>query len=315
MLRFLCCGDGQTQSSPDPHMKGANPTTEHQEDSNDEYETSQFIERKRSFSVSAVKPKPTKSREDDKSASTSVSDQGILKGSLTVNDNDSSESLYVTAPSSRHPSTTVRPLTSSRHPSTTIRPLISSRHPSTSSHPLNKVKKLTDLSSSTSSQSQLNQKSAAPAMSYEAVLHKMEVAERKIQKQHEELLKVVTGLSEKIDKSKSDGLQIQESVADRAPLPPKSPVCPNVILELSKRVSKPQWKFLARRLKIPDHEIDKIEANYRENIQEQSYQMLRQWIQSNGGGSYQELGEALRTEFGEQLYSDFVKIVSESEEK
>ena len=299
MLRFLCCGDGQTQSSPDPYMMGTNPTTEHQEDSKVEYKTSQFIERKRSFSASAVKPKPTKSREDDKSASTSVSDQGILKGSLTVNDNDSSESVYKTAPSSRHPSTTICPLTSSRHPST-------------SSHPLNKVKRLTDSSSSTSSQSLLNQKSAAPAMLYEAVLHKMEVIEQERRKQQEELLKVVTDLTKKLDKSR---LQIQESVADKAPLPPKCPVCPNVILELSKRVSKPQWKFLARRLKIPDHEIDKIEANYRENIQEQSYQMLRQWIQSNGGGSYQELGEALRREFGEQLYSDFVKIVSESEEK
>ena len=50
------------------------------------------------------------------------------------------------------------------------------------------------------------------------------------------------------------------------------------------------------------------------DTQEQSYQMLLKWTQSQGEGSYQTLGDAIRTIFGEKLYSKYVKIVLNSEE-
>ena len=95
-------------------------------------------------------------------------------------------------------------------------------------------------------------------------------------------------------------------------LPQSSSVSLQVILRLSERVPS-KWKFLARNLGIKEHEIQQIKGNNEGDIQEQSYQMLLQWTQTQGRGSYQTLGEAVRVIFGEKLYSDFIKMVIDSE--
>ena len=93
-----------------------------------------------------------------------------------------------------------------------------------------------------------------------------------------------------------------------------SPVSLQILVKLSERVTR-KWKFLGRRLGIKEHEIQQIKGDNQGDMQEQSYQMLLKWTQSNGGGSYQELGEAVKMTFGEKLYSDYVKMVMELEGK
>ena len=96
-------------------------------------------------------------------------------------------------------------------------------------------------------------------------------------------------------------------------LPQHIPVSERVILRLSERVT-PKWKFLARQLGMEEHEIQKIAGDNQGDTQEQSYQMLLKWTQSQVEGSCQTLGDAIRTIFGEKLYSKYVKIVLNSEE-
>ena len=289
MSQFLCCGSGQTTSSPKQADKSN--TAKYQVESESRFEESHNLDRKTLSSTSANSLKPKQSKEKTEvTSSTSLTTrqpnhQGIPK--LVTSIISDSGSVYATPPTSRHPSTKVKKVGSAAY-------------------------------ASSSPQHSLNQSSpVSPENFGQALLRKIEMVEQKEQKRHDELLKVVTGLAEKLDKSegRSDRVNVCR-VTSGFPLTHKIPVCSkNVILELSKRVSKPQWKFLARRLYLPEHEIDQIEANHRENIQEQSYQMLLKWRESSGGGSYQELGEALRKQFGQQLYSDFVKIVRESEEQ
>ena len=190
-----------------------------------------------------------------------------------------------------------------------------SRHQSTISHPLNKIKRFGQAPSSVPSAS------SSPTM---ILLRKLEAVEHEGQKRHEEVMEAITKFTEMFTNERSstrDGVPIPpvgsqtHQKTSESPLPQNVPVCSSVILDLSKRLSSSRWKFLGRRLKIPDHEIDQIEANNREDIQEQSYQMLLKWTKRHSRGSYQELGEAVRMEFGEQLYSEYVEMVQEYEEK
>ena len=287
MSKFLCCVVGsspdQHEEEPEEKQAGKSNTAKCQDESKSGIEKSRNLHRNRSLSASAIKSK-SKKPQDEKSESITCttlarnSHQGIPQQTLSDKSASSSaESVYKTAPTSRHPSVI--------------------------SHPLIQVTKVGTTATAPSPTSTLPHsfRSVASPLSYKSLL----------QNQHE-ILKAVKDLSEKLD-------EVQSQQNRRNPggslLPQNVPVSPSVILELSKHVAKPQWKFLARRLNLPEHEIDQIEANHRENIQEQSYQMLLKWRESSGGGSYQELGEALRREFGEQLYSDFVKIVRESEEQ
>ena len=263
----------------------------------------------------------------------------------------SSESIYQTPPTSRHPSVS-------------------------SHHPLGKTKK-TGPPTSTLSQTSRHSPSRAPIAPsppqdgksgyLQELLVKMEEARQERQEQHQEMMKSIADFSEKLDKVLSKSQKMEETKQERqeqhqemmklisdfsekldkvlsdiqgsrrnerdvstdgvlykrtasndisgAVLPQNTPVSSKVLLRLSKRVAAHQWKFLGRWLNIPDHELDTISANHKEDIQEQSYQMLLKWTQSNGGGSYQELGEAVKMEFGEQLYSDYVKMVIETERR
>ncbi|CAI8007437.1 hypothetical protein GBAR_LOCUS5195 [Geodia barretti] len=255
----------------------------YQDESKSGIDESRNLHRKRPLSASAIKSKSKKPQNEKSEITTCTTlarnpHQGIPQQTLSDKSaSDSAESVYKTPPTSRRPSASI--------------------------HPLIKVTRVGTTATAPSPTSTLphSLKSVASPLSYMSLLPN----------QHE-ILKAVKDLSEKLD-------EVQSQPNCRNPggslLPQNVPVSPSVILELSKHVAKPQWKFLARRLYLPDHDIDQIEANHRENIQEQSYQKLLKWIQSSGGGSYQELGEALRKQFGQQLYSDFVKIVRESEEQ
>ena len=320
MLRYLCCSVKETTAGSNSHkekrvqreklVSSGSGTAKHQK--------KEAAYRLRSLSASDDKYSPQKSRgrvlEDileDETRSTSLprnypNDATPKNQSLFTSTGGSSESVYKTPPTSRHASA--------------------------SSHPLSTMQSVSTLKFSS-----LTRETVPPRekRSSQALLFKIDEAEQKRHKQHKELLNVIANFTIKLDnvvsevKGKRSGSERDVSTdgVRKSPLTPKelggsikgsllpqnTPVSSEVILKLSKRVSTPQWKFLGRWLKIPDHEINTISANFKEDIQEQSYQMLLKWRESSGGGSYQELGEALRTEFGEKLYSDFLKMVIESE--
>ena len=162
----------------------------------------------------------------------------------------------------------------------------------------------------------------------QALLSKMEEVEQVRMKQHEDLMKMI---AEKIDtlvteirdsreserRVSTDGVKPQDGKGEyrdigESQLPRNIPVSPKVLLKLSERVPR-KWKFLARRLEVEEHQIQQIKGDNQGDIQEQSYQMLLLWGQAQGGGSYQALGEAVRLTSGEQLYSEYVKMVVEEE--
>ena len=87
-----------------------------------------------------------------------------------------------------------------------------------------------------------------------------------------------------------------------------TPVSDRVAQNLARRT--PKWKFLARDLKLQDHEIESISGNYPQDVEEQCYQMLKKWKQMNGNNAdCATLGEALKKNFGEQLYSDYLALM------
>ena len=164
----------------------------------------------------------------------------------------------------------------------------------------------------------------------QALVCKMEETEQQRQKQHNEMINTMKDNFEKLFKVIQDSKERRISTTnsmkseksfDFGPdfsasvlLPKHAPVTDRVILRLSGLVTS-KWKFLARELEIEEHEIQKIARDNQGDVHEQSYQMLLKWTQSNGGGSYQALGEALRSTFGEKLYLKYVRIVSDTEEE
>jgi hypothetical protein len=137
--------------------------------------------------------------------------------------------------------------------------------------------------------------------SFENLLLRIEEAEKQRQKQHEELLKIIDMLVTEIKESKesaerrvsTDGVKQAEregeilTDSDGSLLPQNTIVSRTVLLRLSERVTR-KWKFLARELGIEEHDIQQIKGdNQGDTIQEQSYQMLLKWKESNGGGCYQ----------------------------
>ena len=166
---------------------------------------------------------------------------------------------------------------------------------------------------------------------YRALLIKMEKMERQRQTHHNEMMKMMKENFESLMKEIQNGrerrvsyssMKSERSLGDLSPdtdgsmnFPSQdTPVSERVILKLSNHVVR-QWKFLARELGMEEHEIEKIAGENAVDMREQSYQMLLRWTQSNGGGSYQELGRALRETFGGKLYSKYLKIVSNPDER
>ena len=172
---------------------------------------------------------------------------------------------------------------------------------------------------------------------YQELLSKIEEDKKDRERQHDEFLKAIADFSGKLDKVLSemkakrtsdselctDGTHsdkpmsptyLYESSSTKSLLPPNTPVSVHVLLKVSELVPH-KWKFLARRLGVEEHEVQQIRGDNQGDVHEQSYQMLLKWTQSNGGGSYQALGEALRSTFGEKLHSDYVKMVVETEKR
>ena len=168
---------------------------------------------------------------------------------------------------------------------------------------------------------------------YHALLMKMEIIEQQRLVQHKEMMKVMKdilynqvkenrGSRERLVskassmRSERSGELSLEVLTDNENFQhyQNCPVSSQILIKLSERVTR-KWKFLGRRLGIEEHEIQQIKGDNQGDMQEQSYQMLLKWTQSNGGGSYQELGEAVKMTFGEKLYSDYVKMVMELEGK
>ena len=181
---------------------------------------------------------------------------------------------------------------------------------------------------------------------FQTLLSKMEEYEHERQNQHNKttemmselnqtLVSKMEGLTDKLDKlvtyflSKHDDEDDKDAATGstsnttnpqedmyrssnfvEANLPQDSAVSSTVVLELAKVV--PKWKFLARRLGIQEHEIQQITENYPSDVEEQSYQMLLKWKKSKSDTSCHTLGGAVRKEFGEELYFDFVRMVTEA---
>ena len=164
------------------------------------------------------------------------------------------------------------------------------------------------------------------------VLAKMVETEQSRQRQHDELRDVISDLTKKLDalvtvaldrQDSKDGAVAESSAGDLTPtaepdlekipstLPKNCPVCSTVLLRLSEVV--PKWKFLARWLQLQEHEIQRLCENHQNDVQEQCYQMLLKWQQCRSNASYQALGEAVKLAFGDQLYSNYVRMANEAE--
>ena len=165
--------------------------------------------------------------------------------------------------------------------------------------------------------------------SFQTLVSRIEEAEKQRQKQHEELLKkidtLVTEIRERNESAErrvsTDGVKQAEREGEiltdsgGSLLPQNTRVSRTVLLRLSERVTR-KWKFLARELGIEEHDIQQIKGdNLGDTTQEQSYQMLLKWGESNGGGCYKELGEAVRMTYGKQLHSEYVQMVIKVEGK
>ena len=177
------------------------------------------------------------------------------------------------------------------------------------------------------------------------VLAKMEELERERQNQHNEtremmlelnqtLVSKMEGLIDKLDELVTYFLDKRDDKDDKdaatgstgnttlpqedgasgvvveANLPRDCTVSSKVILGLAKVV--PKWKFLARELGVAEHEIQQITENHSGDVEEQSYQMLLKWKKSKSDNSCHTLGEAVRKEFGGELFSRFVIMVNEA---
>ena len=144
----------------------------------------------------------------------------------------------------------------------------------------------------------------------------------KAEQENAELKEMISGLKQKLEKLETEGHKEKHEATtpDRegllkntaSQLPQNRSVSTDVLVWLAKHVT--QWKFLARRLHLQESDIQQIEANYSNDIREQSYQMLLKWKLTCSNASYHTLGEAVREECGETLYCDYVTMVREAEE-
>lgn len=171
----------------------------------------------------------------------------------------------------------------------------------------------------------------------QTLIVKLEESEQDRQRRHDEMRGLISELNTKLttlvdtmlnnhnlgdnqqdesDSVQTDNVQLTDKSGDfveisSSVLPQNAAVSSQVLLKLAKII--PKWKFLARLLEIEEHEIQQISENFPNDVQEQSYQMLLKWKQSHSISSYQILGEAINEEFGEQVFSAYVKIVISTE--
>ena len=171
-------------------------------------------------------------------------------------------------------------------------------------------------------------------------------AEQERNKQHNELKGMISDLTKKLDQERkkhhdelkgmiSDFAKKVESL-EKEPVSPSTTVDPqplsgdvkmnasmlpqscavstDVMLGLA-TIAMPKWKFLARYLHLQESEIQQISAENPSYVQEQTYQMLIKWNQSQtqNNDHYHVLGEAVRRALGEKSYVDYIKMVVDVE--
>ena len=93
---------------------------------------------------------------------------------------------------------------------------------------------------------------------------------------------------------------------------PEEPVTQSALLWLSQRVT--EWKFMGRKLEVPEYELIKISRENPHNISEQVIQMLYIWKNQTVpcDVTYQKLVDALKfAEMNEKLCDEFVQFVCE----
>ena len=154
---------------------------------------------------------------------------------------------------------------------------------------------------------------------HRAQITRMEIAEKERMKQHMEMKETILGLTKRVEKLETENKCKDTATPDReelikntaSQLPQNCSVSTKVLVGLAKHVT--QWKFLARRLHLQESDIQQIGVNFSNDVQEQSYQMLLKWKLTCSNASYHTLGEAVREEFGETLYCDYVEMVREEE--
>lgn len=182
----------------------------------------------------------------------------------------------------------------------------------------------------------------------EKLEEEMEKAEQERKKQHDKLKDMISGLGKKLEQErkkqhdelkemisdlvkKVESMEKEPVTASTAAVDPQSPisgdvkmnasmlpqscaVSTDVLLSLA-TITMPKWKFLARYLHLQESEIQQISAENPSNVQEQTYQMLLKWNQSQtqNNDHYHVLGEAVRKAFGERIYVDYIKMVIDVE--
>ena len=111
-----------------------------------------------------------------------------------------------------------------------------------------------------------------------------EKIEQERMKQHTELMKVISGLTQRIqeleterckEKQERDTPDKDGMLQTTSQLPQNCSVSTDVLVQLAKRMT--QWRFLARRLHLQECDIQQIGVNFSNDLQEQSYQMLLKW--------------------------------------
>ena len=139
------------------------------------------------------------------------------------------------------------------------------------------------------------------------------IAMEVLRKENEELREKIEGFESRSDLamfSTKDGILISCNKHE-GELPRNCAVGKEVVLSLAKRL--PKWKFLARHLRLEDHDIQQIIEDNPNDVREQSYQMLMKWKQTQEEDSYHTLGEAIRRALGESVHLEYVKLVNDEE--
>ena len=149
--------------------------------------------------------------------------------------------------------------------------------------------------------------------------------ERERKKHHDELKGMISDLVKKVESLEKEQVIPSTTVDPQTPnsgdvkmnasmLPQSCAVSTDVMLGLA-TIAMPKWKFLARYLHLQESEIQQISAENPSNVQEQTYQMLIKWNQSQtqNNDHYHVLGEAVRRALGEKSYVDYIKMVVDVE--
>ena len=104
-----------------------------------------------------------------------------------------------------------------------------------------------------------------------SLIKRMEKAEQERMKQHTELMEIISRLTQKVEKLETEKCKEKEVSATpglletTSQLPQNCSVSTAVLVRLAKRMT--QWRFVARRLHIEEHDIQQIGVDFPASIQ------------------------------------------------